>query len=219
MLDLLAPHLTRARDRIVERTRTGTLIAVLDQARRLAGTEVIALDGRGAIAAAGGGALTLLRAYFDGAHGTALPPAIVDWLEAEGDEAIGGRVPLMVSGERGCLTVREAPVRGLDGRVLVLEEQRAVTPASLRSLGLTRRQAEVLALAAAGMGTAEIADALFISPVTVRKHFEHLYERIGVHSRAAAVAVARRSADGLEFARRIDGEADAAAGSRDGAAQ
>jgi DNA-binding CsgD family transcriptional regulator len=36
----------------------------------------------------------------------------------------------------------------------------------------------------------EIALALFISPRTVRKHLEHIYERLGAHSRAAAISVA-----------------------------
>lgn len=195
MLDLLAPHLTRARDRIVERAQSGALIAILDQARRLAGTEVIALGRDDKVTAASGGAFPLLRTYFGDAGGTDLPAALVDWLEGSTHgEPIPGRVPLTVTSERGRLTVREAPVRGLDGVVLALEEQRAVTVDSLRSLGLTPRQCEVLALLVAGMGTAQIAEALVISPVTVRKHFEHLYERLGVHSRAEAIAVAQRSA-------------------------
>jgi DNA-binding CsgD family transcriptional regulator len=57
-------------------------------------------------------------------------------------------------------------------------------------------QSEVLRLLAAGRGTDEIADALFISPQTVRKHLEHIYERLGVHSREAAVAAARRTSKG-----------------------
>lgn len=74
--------------------------------------------------------------------------------------------------------------------ILALEEVRAVTTESLMPLGLTRRQAEILALLAAGKGVQEIAAELFISPQTVRKHIEHVYGRLGVHSRAAAISVA-----------------------------
>jgi DNA-binding CsgD family transcriptional regulator len=53
---------------------------------------------------------------------------------------------------------------------------------------LTPREWEVLALAASGMSYADIAAQLFISVGTVRKHMEHVRERLGVHSVPAAVA-------------------------------
>jgi DNA-binding CsgD family transcriptional regulator len=55
---------------------------------------------------------------------------------------------------------------------------------------LTPREWEVLALAAGGLPYAEIADQLFISVGTVRKHMEHVRERLGVHSIPAAAATA-----------------------------
>ena len=58
------------------------------------------------------------------------------------------------------------------------------------TLGLTRREREVLELLAAGRSNAEIADALFISPKTVGVHVGNLLPKLGVPSRAAAVAYA-----------------------------
>jgi Response regulator containing a CheY-like receiver domain and an HTH DNA-binding domain len=58
---------------------------------------------------------------------------------------------------------------------------------------LTRREREILRLLAQGMTTADIAAALFISPVTVRNHIAALLQRLNVHSRVAAVALAYRS--------------------------
>ena len=55
---------------------------------------------------------------------------------------------------------------------------------------LTAREWEVLALAATGMPYAVVADQLFISVGTVRKHMEHVRVRLGVHSIPAAAAVA-----------------------------
>jgi DNA-binding CsgD family transcriptional regulator len=55
---------------------------------------------------------------------------------------------------------------------------------------LTPREWEVLALAAQGMPYAEIAARLHLSAGTVRKHMEHVRERLGVHSATAAAAVA-----------------------------
>lgn len=55
---------------------------------------------------------------------------------------------------------------------------------------LTPREWQVLAMAAAGLSYAQIAHQLFVSVGTVRKHMEHVRERLGVHSVAAAAATA-----------------------------
>lgn len=55
---------------------------------------------------------------------------------------------------------------------------------------LTPREWEVLRLSAAGRSNAEIAALMVVSVGTVRKHMEHVMERLGVHSRAAAAALA-----------------------------
>ncbi len=53
---------------------------------------------------------------------------------------------------------------------------------------LTPREATVLARVAAGETNAQIASALFIGESTVRKHLEHIYEKLEVRNRAAAAA-------------------------------
>jgi two-component system, NarL family, nitrate/nitrite response regulator NarL len=57
---------------------------------------------------------------------------------------------------------------------------------------LTRREQEVLGLLAEGVEQDEIAKRLFITPKTVAKHIEHILGKLGVHSRAQAVALALR---------------------------
>jgi DNA-binding NarL/FixJ family response regulator len=54
-------------------------------------------------------------------------------------------------------------------------------------MSLSPREKEVLALMAQGLSNAEIGRTLFISPVTVKVHARHIYEKLGVRSRAAAV--------------------------------
>jgi DNA-binding CsgD family transcriptional regulator len=54
---------------------------------------------------------------------------------------------------------------------------------------LTPRERQILQRVARGQTNAEIAWQLEISPQTVRKHLENAYERLGVHTRTAAVAV------------------------------
>ena len=58
---------------------------------------------------------------------------------------------------------------------------------------LTARELEVLQLAAQGYSGRQIADRLRISPATIKTHFEHIYAKFGVRSRAAAVAQALRA--------------------------
>jgi DNA-binding CsgD family transcriptional regulator len=58
---------------------------------------------------------------------------------------------------------------------------------------LTPRELTVLARAAAGETNAEISGALFINPSTVRKHLEHIYEKLAVRNRAAAAGVYARA--------------------------
>jgi len=53
---------------------------------------------------------------------------------------------------------------------------------------LTDRQAEIVALAAIGRSNDEIGRDLSISPKTVRTHLENAFDRLQVHTRAAAVA-------------------------------
>ncbi len=52
--------------------------------------------------------------------------------------------------------------------------------------GLTRREVEVLRLAARGLTTQEISDRLYISPKTADHHIQHIYGKISVSTRAAA---------------------------------
>jgi DNA-binding CsgD family transcriptional regulator len=52
--------------------------------------------------------------------------------------------------------------------------------------GLSRREVDVLGLAARGLTTREIADRLVISPKTADHHIQHIYGKIGVSTRAAA---------------------------------
>jgi DNA-binding CsgD family transcriptional regulator len=55
--------------------------------------------------------------------------------------------------------------------------------------GLTRREIEVLELVAAQRTNRQIADALFISLPTVKRHLTTVFGKLGVDSRGDAVAV------------------------------
>jgi len=65
-------------------------------------------------------------------------------------------------------------------------------PSVAASLGLTRREVEVLALVAAGRTNRQIGQALFIAPKTAGVHVSRILAKLGVAGRGEAAAVAHR---------------------------
>ena len=62
--------------------------------------------------------------------------------------------------------------------------------APLRALGLTGKEAQVLLWVAQGKSNAEVALIHGISEATVKKHLEHIFEKLGVEKRGAASLIA-----------------------------
>lgn len=60
-------------------------------------------------------------------------------------------------------------------------------PTTAVPTSLTMTERRVLQLVATGRSNADIAADLYVSVATVRKHLEHAYRKLGVHSRMAAV--------------------------------
>ena len=66
---------------------------------------------------------------------------------------------------------------------------------ALPAAALTRREREVMALIAAGCSNRQIASELVITLGTAKRHIANIYRKLGVHSRAQAVAVARETGE------------------------
>ncbi len=64
---------------------------------------------------------------------------------------------------------------------------------SKEEINLTNREVEVLEQLSKGLSYKVIADNLFLSPSTVRKHIENIYSKLQVHSKLEAVQKARRN--------------------------
>jgi DNA-binding NarL/FixJ family response regulator len=76
-----------------------------------------------------------------------------------------------------------------------LAAERATAPAADRTngtLGLTRRELEVLRLIADGRSNREIANELFISEGTAGTHVSNILGKLGVRGRTEAAAIAHR---------------------------
>lgn len=97
---------------------------------------------------------------------------------------------------RGVLDGEAAMPRTLVAR-LIREVQRMGRGPMLDGKGglveLTPRQWEVINLMADRLSTAEIAERLLVSPVTVRRHVSAILEKLGVPDREAAVELLRSS--------------------------
>jgi DNA-binding NarL/FixJ family response regulator len=71
--------------------------------------------------------------------------------------------------------------------------QAPAAPVARQSFRLTRRERDVLELLGRGASQEEMASRLFISPKTVATHIQRILVKLGVHSRAEAVAFAYRN--------------------------
>lgn len=160
-------------------------------------------------AAAGGVDVVLMDLRFgpDGMHGSEATAAIT---------ARGGDAPRVLvlttydtdadilaaveAGASGYL-LKDAPPEELAAAVRTAAAGRsALAPAvahrlmhRLRAPGqaLTRRELEVLALVAEGLSNQQISKRLFLSQATVKSHLVHVFAKLSVESRTAAVAEAR----------------------------
>ena len=64
-------------------------------------------------------------------------------------------------------------------------------PGDQEEISLSKREIEVLEQLSKGLSYTAIADNLFLSPSTVRKHIENIYKKLQVHSKLEAVQKAR----------------------------
>ncbi len=74
-----------------------------------------------------------------------------------------------------------------------LNEQKIENYQSPEEFNLSKREVEILEKVATGLTYNQIADQLFISAKTARKHIENIYQKLHVHSKLEAVAVAQKN--------------------------
>jgi DNA-binding CsgD family transcriptional regulator len=102
---------------------------------------------------------------------------------------------LVLDSQRRAFSDRDRAVLDVLAPHLALVRQRChrLADPSLETLAatalLSAREGEILRLVASGMTNREIAACLFVAPGTVRKHLDNIYAKLGVRSRAQAVAV------------------------------
>ncbi|MEW1718290.1 response regulator transcription factor [Streptomyces sp. NPDC093109] len=86
-----------------------------------------------------------------------------------------------------------AATRALISRFLATPDRATTAAPPARLAALTARELEVTALAAEGLSNHEIAEKLFVSPLTVRTHVHRAMTKLHARDRAQLVVIAYRS--------------------------
>ncbi len=140
----------------------------------------------------------LMLAHFGGGR---LPDEALAWMRGAVERVAAGAPP-------PTLALGHAPRRLLvalheqtgDGEWLVVMRERsdqAVIDALAAAFKLTAREAEVLYWVAKGKTNRDIGEICGTSPATVKKHLEHVFEKLGVETRNAAASVAASKVRGV----------------------
>jgi DNA-binding CsgD family transcriptional regulator len=198
ILHLAREHMVQARQNAIVFTQTARQASRFQnpEASLRAGTVMLDPDGRPNWLTPS--AIRLLETYYPGSlqRVDGLPESVGLWVRAN-RAALRDRTvvttpirPLVSIREHSRLTIRFQADNTAGARLLLSEESHAAAPASL-PLELTSREAEVLHWMIEGKTNPEIAIILHISPRTVHKHVEHLFDKLGVSTRQAAARQAQ----------------------------
>ena len=171
--------------RLHTHARNARITRMARDAVDVAGLGVLFVDALGRIAWRSPQAAVWLEALEDSSGAGQLPGAIKAALEVDSTQVVHTRTT-------PALSVRNMGIATLGETMLLLELQSEGSAASSRlsHAALTPRETEVLSWLAKGKTNRDIADILGMSPRTVNKHLEHIFEKLGVETRAAAAALA-----------------------------
>ena len=187
--NLLRPHVLQAYRNAVANEQIGQLMSLVNDLTSDRDAGLVVLHGAGTSDEPTPVAAALLSRWFPGQATGGLPQQVGEWLHGLDEEA--NRRPtwplVFEEGGRRLVVRRLQAVQPSDRNVLHISEHRAGRAGQdLTRLGLSRRQAEVIRMAASGRSNAEIARDLGLSVRTVEGHMGEALERLGVSSRTAA---------------------------------
>jgi len=205
LLDAIRQPLSAFYRNLVARQDAGVDLRSIANLATHGGWQMIRVTVGGRILEAAAPALDLLQRFFPhemSGHASQLPATLSGWLSRS--RSWGLERPAMRHGQQfvisrlgSKLTVHVVPDPADDGTgYLLMKPTRVETSASqLSRLPVTKREREVLAFIAVGKTNAEIATILSISPRTVQKHLEHIFQKLGIETRTAAAVCALTAAD------------------------
>ncbi len=192
LLDALRPHLAQT----YRNAQLLTVLRGIEDVLAESGRALVVLGKAGVDTRASPRAQVALARHFGAPRAGSLPEPVADWVAEERHRTFDDGRPRihrpLVSGDADRqLVVRFLPGGGERPDVLAVDEQEPERVATeLRRLGLTSREAEILALMMRGLSTSEAARQLDVRSSTLSKHLQHIYRKLGVVSRSAAIAAA-----------------------------
>ncbi len=197
-LNLLRPHLLQAHHNTAALTQVQRETLRGKQTMEKLDRAVIVLGEKGRLQWCTERAERWISEYFGPAQDAGhLPEDLQRWVEHQRSVLVDQRDippprhPLVVKRAGKRLLVRFVADNLEDHHLLILEEQYiGLSAESLKSLGLTNREAEILLGIAQGKTNKAIAEDLYVSPLTVKTHLQRFYRKLGVESRAEALSMA-----------------------------
>jgi DNA-binding CsgD family transcriptional regulator len=197
ILNLFRPHLITAYHNVIHYTQLQQQLAQLAQVTEQFGTILLSADTY--ILYMSDRAAKILKFYFADEYiaGRQLPGILSSWVKQQVKEfntvkPLQPLKPWKIQSSEKQLSIRLLKDALLDQWILTLDESEIVGLSihSFRSIGLTKRESEVMFWVVQGLSNAEIAVQLVCSDGTIRKHLENIYTKLNVQSRSMAVAVA-----------------------------
>ena len=179
--------------RLATHVRNARAVRMARDAVDIGGHGVLMVDARGRVAWQSPACAGWIEQAFE----TPALTACTSWMA--GLEAEGADVGVRPMGARR-LHARRLGSAGLGETMWLLSVSApgaagGLAPSRLSSAQLTPREAEVLSWVAKGKTNRDVGEILGLSPRTVNKHLDHVFEKLGVETRAAAAALASRELD------------------------
>jgi DNA-binding CsgD family transcriptional regulator len=185
------------------------LFSCLSEVCEIANQGIVVADNAGRIRLATEKAVRWLGEYFGEPHSPALPHQVKDWLQERNSKPFncerlaGGAREISIQRGPKRLTIQSlSPLPAKEHRLVLAESTDSLDSTPLESLGLTKREAEVLLWAGQAKRNAEIGQILAMGERTVRTHMGRILAKLGVENRTAAANMAvellRRSAPPID---------------------
>ena len=178
--------------RLATHVRNARAVRLAREAIDVGGHGVLLIDAQGRVAWRSPQAATWLQGY--GLRpGGSLPADWCAWIAACAVDAALPREHLSTGADGQTLVIRYLGSVGLGEQMLLMQPRAAHAAARrLSTAALTTRETEVLSWIAKGKTNRDVGEILGLSHRTVNKHLEHIFEKLGVETRAAAAALASR---------------------------
>jgi DNA-binding CsgD family transcriptional regulator len=200
-LNLLRPHLVQAYRNAAAVAQSERDLDLVMRGMDALGRGVVLLNARGRVRVMTSEARRSLAELFGDAalRNQRLPEDIELWVHQQENHLDLAAVPvprkpLLI--ERGGKRFLVRLIADLSQTLLLLEDRTRILSATvLGSLGISNREAEVLAWICQGKSNQDIATILSLSVRTVEKHVERIFLKLGVETRTAAALVAQQFAE------------------------